>query len=310
MSNETLFYSVHILLLILALTGCGGGTPNPVTITHSSNNSTSASSQNSSNNSTASTINYRSIKSTALGKTMGIAIYLPPGYNPANRYPVLYVMYGYDGSEYSMFNNFMSINRTADRMVANGSMPPTILVVPDYDNSFGVNSTPEQNPDSDGGSIGFYEDYLITEVIPYIDKNFSTSNHRSARFIEGYSMGGFAALYLGFNYPELFSKIGAHSSALWDYTSSDMFIGQRNWLYTTYTLRAQRDPFLLAQSQDLRHIDIYLDVGSNDPLEDVNQRFYQHLLKQGVRVQWHNPQGGHNATYWSNNTENYFQFYR
>lgn len=241
---------------------------------------------------------------------MGVAVYLPPCYNPSNRYPVLYIMYGYDGSEYSMFNNFLSVNRTADRMVANGLMPPTILVVPDYDNSFAVNSTPEQNPDSGGGSIGFYEDYLITEMIPYIDKNFSTTKHRSARFIEGYSMGGFAALYLGFNYPELFSKIGAHSSALWDYTSSDMFIGQRNWLYTTSALRARRDPFLLAQSQDLRNIDIYLDVGDADPLRGVNQRFYQHLLKQGIRVQWHITPGGHDATYWSNNTENYFQFYR
>ncbi len=310
MSNETLFYFVHILLLILALTGCGGGTPNPASITGSSTNHTSASSQNSSNTSVASTIKYHSIKSTALGKTMGVGVYLPPGYNPSKRYPVLYIMYGYDGSEYSMFNNFLSVNRTADRMVANGSMPPTILVVPDYDNSFAVNSTREQNPDSDGGSIGFYEDYLIKEVIPYIDRNLSTVNHRSGRFIEGYSMGGFAALYLGFNYPELFSKIGAHSSALWDYTSSDMFIGQRNWLYASATLRAQRDPFLLAKSQDLRNIDIYLDVGADDPLSGVNQRFYQHLLKQGIRVQWNSTPGKHNATYWSNNTENYFQFYR
>lgn len=310
MSNETLFYSVHILLLILALTGCSGGTPNPTALTHSPSNHTPASSQNSSNTSATSTINYRSIKSTALGRMMGIGVYLPPDYNPSNRYPVLYIMYGYGGNEYSLFNNFMKINQTADHMVTNGLMPPTILVVPDYDNSFAVNSTPGQNPDSGGGSIGFYEDYLITEVIPYIDQNFSTSKDRSGRFIEGYSMGGFAALYLGFNYPDLFSKIGAHSSALWDYTNSDMFIGQRNWLYTTPALRAQRDPFLLAQSQDLRNIDIYLDAGSDDALRGVNERFYQQLLKHGIRVQWHSTTGGHDAAYWSKNTEDYFQFYR
>ncbi len=312
MSNETLFYSVHILLLLLALTGCGGNGANGtrvMTTAHSSTSFASTSLSSSSRDSASSNISYHHVASKALGKNMGLAIYLPPDYNPTHRYPVLYIMYGYGGSEYSMFNNFMSVNRTADRMIAEGSMQPTILVVPDYANSFAVNSTIAQNPDSSGGTIGLYEDYLIKEVIPYIDQNFSTGNDRTTRFIEGYSMGGFAALYLGFNYPELFSKIGAHSSALWDYSSSDMFIGQRNWLYTNSELRARRDPFLLAQSRDLRNTDIYLDVGTNDPLLGVNQRFYQHLLKQGIRVQWHSNMGGHSADYWSANTENYFRFY-
>ncbi|WP_052417684.1 alpha/beta hydrolase [Cellvibrio mixtus] len=312
MSNETLFYPVHILLLLLVLTGCGGngaGGSRVMTTTHSSSSAMSTSLSSSSRDLASSDIRYHRVASKVLGKNMGLAIYLPPGYNPVHRYPVLYIMYGYGGSEYSMFNNFMSVNRTADRMIAKGSMQPTILVVPDYDNSFAVNSTAAQNPDSDGGTIGLYEDYLIKEIIPYVDRNFSTDNDRTARFIEGYSMGGFATLYLGFNYPELFSKIGAHSSALWDYSSSDMFIGQRDWLYSNAELRARRDPFLLAQSQDLRNIDIYLDVGTRDPLLGVNQRFYQHLLKQGIRVQWHNNAGAHSAVYWNENTENYFRFY-
>lgn len=188
-------------------------------------------------------------------------------------------------------------------------MKPMILVVPDYKNSFAVNSTREQNPNSGGGTIGLYEDYLIKELIPYIDSNFHTDATRAGRFIEGYSMGGFAALYLGFNYPEMFSKIGAHSSALWDYSNRDQFLGQRNWLYTTPELRARRDPFLLAKTQDLRNLDIYLDVGTNDSLLGVNQRFYQALLAQGIRVEWHSSSGGHDKTYWESNIENYFEFY-
>lgn len=324
MPNETLFYSVHIVLLLLVLSGCGGSNNSSGSINHSgsavinnTHNSSSDSSNKASNNSSMapannqaiSTISYHHLFSNALGQTMGVAIYLPPGYNPVNRYPVLYIMYGYGGSEYSMFNSFMSVNRTADRMIGQGMMQPTILVVPDYDNSFAVNSTVVQNPNSGGGTIGLYEDYLINEVIPYIDQNFSTRDDRTGRFIEGYSMGGFAALYLGFNHPDLFSKIGAHSSALWDYNNSDMFIGQRDWLYTTPALRAQRDPFLLAQTQDLRNIDIYLDVGSSDALLGINQRFYQQLLKQGIRVQWRSTTGGHNADYWGKNTEDYFLFY-
>lgn len=318
MSNESIFYVVHILLLILALAGCGGTThsmANPATSIPPTSNSSLAgvhSSQANTNSSTpklTSIIRYDSIQSKALNTLMGFAVYLPADYDSGQAYPVLYIMYGYGGNQYSMFNNFMSVNRTADKMIAAGTMKSMILVVPDYKNSFAVNSTREQNPNTGGGTIGLYEDYLIKELIPYIDQHFATDNTHAGRFIEGYSMGGFAALYLGFNYPELFSKIGAHSSALWDYSGSDMFIGQRNWLYTTPELRMQRDPFLLAQSQDLRVTTIYLDVGTNDALHKVNERFYKHLLQQGVRVEWHSSSGGHDKNYWEANTEAYFSFY-
>jgi enterochelin esterase-like enzyme len=309
-TNEVLFCIVHILLLLLVLSGCNGNaTHSPVAAHSSSTSNISASSLANTSQGIGSNIRYDTIKSNALNANMGFAVYLPAGYNPDERYPVLYIMYGYGGNQYSMFNNFMSVNRVADKMMLQGVMKPMILVVPDYKNSFAVNSTPAQNPNASGGTIGLYEDYLIKELIPYIDRNFSTISTPDGRFVEGYSMGGFAALYLGFNYPGLFSKIGAHSSALWDYSKSDLFIGQRDWLYTTPELRSHRDPFLLAQSQDLRNINIYLDVGNDDPLSDINERFYNHLLKQGIRVQWHNNAGGHNENYWNENVEDYFQFY-
>lgn len=310
MLNKTMLCDVHLLLLILLLAGCGGTASHTPVITPTTITSSQGVTNSSQRTTThTSDIRYDSIQSKALGTAIGFSIYLPEGYNSAQTYPVLYIMYGYGGNQYSMFNGFMSVNRTADKMIAAGTMKPMILVVPDYKNSFAVNSTRAQNPNAGGGTIGLFEDYLIKELIPYIDQRFATDKNRSGRFIEGYSMGGFAALYLGFNYPELFSKIGAHSSALWDYSNSDLFIGQRNWLYTTPNLRAQRDPFLLAQTQDLRTTDIYLDVGTSDSLYGVNQRFYQHLLKQGIRVEWHTGNGGHDKSYWEANTENYFGFY-
>jgi enterochelin esterase-like enzyme len=310
MLNKSVFYGVHKLLLILILTGCGSSATYSPAITPTATTSSQSVTTSSTGTMTSKPdIRYDSIQSKALGSAIGFGIYLPAGYNPNQTYPVLYIMYGYGGNQYSMFNGFMSVNRTADKMIAASTMKPMILVVPDYKNSFAVNSTREQNPNTGGGTTGLFEDYLIKELIPHIDQRFATDKTRSGRFIEGYSMGGFAALYLGFNYPELFSKIGAHSSALWDYSNSDLFIGQRNWLYTTPELRAQRDPFLLAQTQDLRTTDIYLDVGTSDSLYGVNERFYQHLLKQGIRVEWHSGNGGHDKYYWEANTESYFGFY-
>jgi enterochelin esterase-like enzyme len=301
------------LWIILFMAGCGARAPHPdvnlgVTSQHSISSLENATAS-SSNAPASSRLLYQKIYSESLRANISFAIYLPAGYAADKRYPVLYSLYGYGGNHYSLFNGFMSINRTADNMIADGRLIPLIIVVPDYKNSFGVNSTKEQNPNASGGTIGLYEDYLIKELIPYIDQQFNTDKRREGRFIDGYSMGGFAALYLGFNYPELFSKIGAHSSALWNYTAKDMFIGQRNWLYASPELRARRDPFLLAQSQDLRETDIYIDVGSEDDLFEINHIFYQHLLSQSIRVQWQSTSGGHNANYWNANVENYFLFY-
>lgn len=323
MSNRSVFHIGFLSCLLPCLSlliGCGGTNTRDELAAHypvksiSSSSNSSVAEAPSSGPLQQSAIRYDTIRSKALQTEMGFAIYLPAGYDPtqtdpAPTYPVLYIMYGYGGNQYSMFDNFMSVNLTADKMITAGAMKPMILVVPDYKNSFAVNSTRAQNPHASGGSIGLYEDYLIKELIPYIDTHFASDKTRAGRFIEGYSMGGFAALYLGFNYPQLFSKIGAHSSALWDYSSSDMFIGQRDWLYTTPELRAQRDPFLLAQSQDLAATSIYLDVGSYDALYSVNERFYNHLLHSGVRVEWHTSNGGHDRNYWGINTGNYFTFF-
>jgi enterochelin esterase-like enzyme len=151
-SNETVFYSVHLLLLLLVLAGCGGNTShspaNNANSTFSSSptaNQTSSDEQSSNGEQLRSAIRYGSIDSKALNINIGFSVYLPAGYNANQRYPVLYIMYGYGGNQYSMFNGFMSVNRTADQMIAKGSMRPMILVVPDYKNSFAVppvNKTP------------------------------------------------------------------------------------------------------------------------------------------------------------------------
>jgi enterochelin esterase-like enzyme len=249
------------------------------------------------------------IPSAALARQMSAAVYLPPGYGPGIRYPVLYLFYGYGGNRDSYFGAGLAINRTADRLIAAQAVEPLIIVVPDYANSFGVNSTVAQAANSAGGSIGLYEDYLIKELVPLIDSRFGTDARRERRYVGGISMGGFAALHLGLRHSAMFSKVGAHSAALWDYTPNDQFLGQRDWLYATPELRAQRDPLLLAQTTDLRGLRFYLDAGSSDRLYPEVKAMYQVLQSRGAVVQLHSADGGHNGAYWGVQLENYLLFY-
>lgn len=256
-----------------------------------------------------STIEQIRLDSKLLGKEMRASVYLPPGYNANARYPVLYLFHGYGGS-YGDYAAYLNLQSVTDRLLQDRRIDPIIIVEPEYGNSFGVNSKPGEGQDPGGVSIGPYEDYLIQEMIPYIDQHYGTQASRTGRFIGGISMGGYASLYLGLTHPELFSRIGAHSAALWTYTSSDQFASQRDWLYANDDLRAIRDPFMLAaKSGTLQGMKIYLDAGESDQLAEQDYELYKLLQSQHADVTWSSSPGGHDGAYWSGKLEKYLVFY-
>jgi enterochelin esterase-like enzyme len=247
-------------------------------------------------------------KSQALGRDMDADIYLPPHYDPKKKYPVLYLLYGYGGNHESWFSS-LHINEAADRLIQAGKIKPLLIVSPDYGNSFGVNTNPGEGHNPGGVDDGHYEDYLIQELIPYVDAAYSTVPAKDNRFIGGATMGVFAALYLGFTYPQLFGKIGAHSAALWTYSSTDDFIDQRDWLFANETLRRKRDPFLLADGSSLKESRVYLDAGDQDSLAEKDRQLYELLRSKHVQADWSLHSGGHDLQYWSSQLDNYLLFY-
>lgn len=246
--------------------------------------------------------------SQLLGKEMHATIYLPPDYSTDVRYPVLYLFHGYGGSHGDYFT-YLHLDAVADRLLQKDVIHPLIMVAPQYGNSFGVNSKPGEGQDPGGVSIGPYEDYLIQEVIPYIDTHYSTQASKTGRYIGGISMGGYASLYLGLTHHDLFSKIGAHSAALWTYSSNDLYTNQRDWLYANERLRDIRDPFRLAASDNLKDLKIYLDAGREDPLAEIDYEFYTQLRNMDADVTWASTPGGHDPGYWSGQLEAYLGFY-
>lgn len=323
------FIALIALISSSLVAGCGGG--NSTTHTSSSSQATIASSitsvaSNSVVASSASSISTSSVTSSSiptvasrvlsdvvaskvLDTNMGFDIYLPKGYDTTIKYPVLYTLHFFDGNQHTLLGGLISLNGNADALIANNKIQPMIIVSPSYKNSFAVNTTLEQGVAAAGTVIGLYKDYLINELIPYVDAHYSTITAREGRFIDGYSMGGFAALHVGFSHPELFAKIGAHSAAFWDYAADDLYTDRRNWLYQTAELRKARDPFLLAKTQDLHATQVYVDAGTSDALAGVDERFYLTLLGLGITAEWHSSTGGHTLAYWKSNTDNYLLFF-
>ena len=56
-------------------------------------------------------------------------VYLPPGYDPAHRYPVLYLLQGFPGSPYQYVDG-IDLPSYADPQIVAGTLPPFIAVIP------------------------------------------------------------------------------------------------------------------------------------------------------------------------------------
>ncbi len=56
---------------------------------------------------------------------------------------------------------------------------------------------------------GNWEDFVIRELVPYVDANFRTLPRRDSRGIAGEFMGGYGALRLGMIHPDVFGAVYA-----------------------------------------------------------------------------------------------------
>ena len=134
-----------------------------------------------------------------------VPVYLPPGAGSASaRLPVVYCLAGYTGGGASWLNVVPwgeNLAQRMDRLIAAGA-PPVILVMPDCFTRLGgsqyVNSS----------ATGAYEDHLVGEIVPLVDRRFATSG---ARGLLGKSSGGYGALVLGMRHPDVFSALACHA---------------------------------------------------------------------------------------------------
>lgn len=143
-----------------------------------------------------------------------LAVWLPPQYDRAaaqgrgKRFPMLMDMVGFTGSGLShvAWKNFSeNVPERAARLIHERKMAPAIIVFPDCFTALGGNQYVNSS------AIGNYADYLIDEIIPYVDREFRTLAAREHRGCFGKSSGGYGAIIHGMKYPETWGAIADHS---------------------------------------------------------------------------------------------------
>jgi S-formylglutathione hydrolase FrmB len=117
---------------------------------------------------------------------------------------VLYFLHGMFGNEGEFQRR--GVAASVNKMRQDGKIGDFIIVAPAGENSFYLNSK---------GGVR-YEDAIIKDLIPYIEKTYRAAGNRAGRAVQGISMGGFGALMLAFKHPEMFSSVTTHSAALFD----------------------------------------------------------------------------------------------
>jgi S-formylglutathione hydrolase FrmB len=141
--------------------------------------------------------------------TRSLPIILPPDYAASDkRYPVIYGLTGFTGSGPMMLNVSgwqPNLPQRIDRLMADGKLPPAIYVLPDcftrYGGSQYRNST----------AVGRYEDYVIDEIVPHIDRTYRTIADPEGRGVFGKSSGGYGAIMFGLQHPDVFGAVACHS---------------------------------------------------------------------------------------------------
>lgn len=247
-----------------------------------------------------------SLFSESLQKEMNVNVYLPPGYNENEKFPVLYVLHKLDEDEDFWFDQVM-LDEQADRLIGLGKIRPLIIVSPQYDRSWGLNSADQAGMVDNYWHVGSYEDYITKDLIKFIDSNYSTDKSRNGRYIGGTSMGGYAGLLAAFKHHHLYSKAGGHAPALFE----NLWEPLKQMAGDTEEERRQNNPTWLAMHEQQNMLDIYVDIGDADWLKDGALRFNEIMQNQNLKnYQFHYiPGGEHDAAYWSGQAENYLLFY-
>jgi putative tributyrin esterase len=215
------------------------------------------------------------VPSAALGREQAATILLPSSYaQSGSRYPVLYLLHG-GGQDHTAFATRSWFGGVSSRNM--------IIVTPDVGDSWYVNSVSDP--------AARYEDFIVKDLVPYMDQNYRTVASRDGRAVAGVSMGAWGAMLLGLKHHQLFGAIGALSSPFgisrqdpnMDMTSRTQ---QRFGAPGTAERRA-RDPGTLASEIAPESLPLlFLACGSQDLFVRDNRAFVQRLAERKLPYEY------------------------
>jgi enterochelin esterase-like enzyme len=162
--------------------------------------------------------------SPVLGLSRRVYIYTPPGYESGKaKYPVLYLLHGAGGDE-DAWTTLGRACQILDNLIAQGKAVPMLVVMTNGNSNQAA--SPGEAPEikenaaassGPGGMLsGKFEESLVKDVVPFIEKHYRVVADKDHRAIAGLSMGGFHTQNITNANPKMFSYIGVMSMGLFN----------------------------------------------------------------------------------------------
>lgn len=243
--------------------------------------------------------------SSIMGKAVNYMVYLPPDYEASERqYPVVYLLHGYT-DDHTAWVQFGEVNRYADKAIAEGTIPPMIIVMPDADSSFYANSFDSKTR---------YEDFFFEEFLPAIEKKYRINAQKKFRGIAGLSMGGYGTMLYALKRPEMFAAAAPLSAAFFD-DSSLIKMPKTSWnmplgfvyganlegkarLTKTWYQNSIHELIRTKSTNELKQVRYWIDCGDDDFLIKGNCQVHIALIEKGIPHEFRVRDGVHDWTYW------------
>ncbi|HOO66350.1 MAG: esterase [Bacteroidales bacterium] len=217
--------------------------------------------------------------SKTVGTVRKALIYTPPSYSRRNKYPVLYLLHGIGGDEKEWLNGGQP-QVILDNLYADGKIEPMIVVMPNgramKDDRVGENMMAPEKVEA----FAAFEQDLLNDLIPFIEKKYPVIKDRDHRAIAGLSMGGGQALNFGLGNLDRFAWVGGFSSAP----------------NTRPPEQLVPDPQKAKQALKV----LWISCGDNDGLIIFSRRTHEYLSANGVPHIYYIEPGMHDFKVWKN----------
>jgi enterochelin esterase-like enzyme len=151
------------------------------------------------------------IHSEHLNRDVVYDVILPPQINPKNTHNK--VLFMNDGQDLEALN----LEQILRNLYQNNEIAPFVLVAIHTNENrlkeYGTASMPDYK--NRGNLAGKYNQFIIMELLPHVQKHYHTSTHQQENFFCGFSLGGLSAMDIVWNNPGKFSKAGVFSGSFW-----------------------------------------------------------------------------------------------
>ena len=249
------------------------------------------------------------IHSEIMNIDVPFSIYLPASYekDKTKSYPVVYMLHGLGDTHNSWNGKYLSANSKIKALEQSGKIGENIYVFPEGYSTYYCNYyTGKYN----------YMDMFVNELIPYIDANYRTIADREHRATVGYSMGGFGAMVLPEQHPELFICSAPLSMSFrtdWQYLAESQSGWDNQWgkifggigksgderLTDYYKQHCPYYQFTAENKDKLSKVHWFFTCGDDEEnLLFANDTLHIQLRDLGYDHEYRVGNGGHQSSYW------------